>query len=82
MTIYDIAQEAGVSASTVSRVLNKKKGVNSETRLRIEQLLEKYNFEPNASAQGLVCQSSKIIGIMMSDIRTSHHVNRTSKIGQ
>ena len=73
MTIYDIAQEAGVSASTVSRVLNKKKGVNSETRLRIEQLLEKYNFEPNASAQGLVCQSSKIIGIMMSDIRTSHH---------
>lgn len=73
MTIYDIAQEAGGSASTVSRVLNKKKGVNSETRLRIEQLLKKYNFEPNASAQGLVCQSSKIIGIMMSDIRTFHH---------
>lgn len=73
MTIYDIAQEAGVSASTVSRVLNKKKGVNQETRQKIEKLLKKYNFEPNASAQGLVSQSSKLIGIMMSDIRTQHH---------
>ena len=73
MTIYDIALEAGVSASTVSRVLNKKKGVSEENRKKIEILLRKYNFAPNASAQGLVSQSSKIIGIMMSDIRTSHH---------
>ncbi len=73
MTIYDIAQEAGVSASTVSRVINKKKGVNKQTRFIVEELLKKYNFEPDASARGLVNQSSKIIGIMMSDIRTMHH---------
>ena len=73
MTIYDIAQEAGVSASTVSRVLNGKKGVSVGTRLRIESLLQKYDFEPNASAQGLVSQSSKLVGIIMSDIRTPHH---------
>ena len=73
MTIYDIASEAGVSASTVSRVINNKKGVNLETSDRVERLLKKYHFEPNASAQGLVSHSSKIIGIMMSDIRTSHH---------
>lgn len=73
MTIYDIANEAGVSASTVSRVMNNKKGVNLETRMRVEGLLRKYHFEPNASAQGLVSNSSKIIGIMMSDIRTLHH---------
>lgn len=73
MTIYDIASEAGVSASTVSRVINNKKGVNQETRSKVERLLKKYHFEPNASAQGLVSHSSKIIGIMMSDIRTSHH---------
>ncbi len=73
MTIYDIAQEAGVSASTVSRVINKKKGVNKQNRILVEALLKKYNFEPNASARGLVQQSTKIIGILMSDIRTSHH---------
>ena len=63
MTIYDIAQEAGVSASTVSRVINKKKGVNKNNRILVETLLKKYNFEPNASARGLVQQSTKIIGI-------------------
>ena len=73
MTIYDIAQEAGVSASTVSRVLNNKKGVNGKTRQQIELLLKKYNFEPNASAQGLVSQATRLIGILMSDIRTQHH---------
>jgi LacI family transcriptional regulator len=73
VTIYDIAQEAGVSASTVSRVLNQKPGVKPETRKKIEKLLEKHHFEPNASAQGLVSQSSRLIGIMVSDIRTQHH---------
>ena len=40
MTIYDIAQEAGVSASTVSRVINKKKGVNKNNRILVEALLK------------------------------------------
>lgn len=82
MTIYDIARETGVSASTVSRVLNKKKGVNPATRKQIETLLQQYHFEPNASAQGLVSQSSKIIGIMVSDIRTAHHAEGAYYIEQ
>ncbi len=82
MTIYDIAQEAGVSASTVSRVINNKKGVNKQTRALIEQILKKYNFEPDASARGLVNQSSKIIGVMMSDIRTMHHAEGAYYIEQ
>lgn len=53
--------------------MNNKPGVNNETRQKILKLLNQYHFEPNASAQGLVSQSSKIIGIMMSDIRTIHH---------
>ncbi len=73
MTIYDIANEAGVSASMVSRVMNNKKGVSAEKRALIENLLKKYNFEPNASARGLVKQSSGIIGILMADVRTRHH---------
>ena len=42
MTIYDIAREAGVSASTVSRVINDKPGVNRQTRERIRALLAEH----------------------------------------
>jgi len=73
MTIYDIAKKAGVSASTVSRVINQKKGVKNETRERIIKILEECNYYPNESARGLVNQQSKIIGILISDIRTTHH---------
>ena len=43
ITITDIAKEAGVSASSVSRVINNRPGVNAETRQLILKLMEKYN---------------------------------------
>mgnify|MGYP001183400052 CR=1 FL=1 len=73
MTIYDIAKKAGVSASTVSRVINHKPGIKEETRLRVKETLEKYNYYPDETARGLVNQSSRFIGILVSDIRISHH---------
>ena len=47
VTIYDIAREAGVSASTVSRVINDKPGVAKEKRERVQALLSKYQYVPN-----------------------------------
>ena len=44
MNIYDIAKEAGVSISTVSRVMNHKGNVNPETRKKVEEILEKNNY--------------------------------------
>ncbi len=73
MTIYDIAKKAGVSASTVSRVINDKDGVNKKTREQIQKILEECHYSPNEAARGLVNQASKIIGILISDIRTTHH---------
>lgn len=75
MTIYDIAKEAGVSASTVSRVINNKPGIHPETKRRIQRLLTKYNYSPSETARGLVNQASKIIGILVADIRTIHHTD-------
>lgn len=75
MTIYDIAREAGVAASTVSRVINNKPGIKDETRKRIQELLVRYNYSPNEAARGLVKQASRIIGILMVDIRVSHHID-------
>ena len=46
MNIYDIAKEAGVSISTVSRVMNHKGNVNPETRKKVEEILEKNNYTP------------------------------------
>ena len=75
MTIYDIAREAGVSASTVSRVVNNKPGVHPDTKKRIEQLLEKYNYSPNETARGLVNQNNRMIGILIADIRNVHYTD-------
>lgn len=82
MTIYDIAKEAGVAASTVSRVINNKPGIRTETRERVQELLKKYNFTPDLAARGLVMQSSKIIGILMQDIRVVHHIDSAYLIEQ
>lgn len=69
ITIYDIAKEAGVSTATVSRVLTNNARVSQEKRERIEELIEKYEFKPNAMARGLSETKSKIIGIIAADIR-------------
>lgn len=69
VTITDIANIAGVSIATVSRVINNKsKGVGEETRKRIWRIIEENNFQPSAVARGLVTKSSKIIGLIIPDI--------------
>ncbi len=82
MTIYDIAKEAGVSPSTVSRVINNKKGINEQTRKRVQILLEKYNYVRNEAARGLSMQSTNTIGILLEDIRISHHTEAVYVIEQ
>ena len=54
MNIYDIAKEAGVSISTVSRVMNHKGNVNQETRKKVEEILQKNNYTTSAIARGMV----------------------------
>ena len=72
MTIYDIAREAGVSASTVSRVINKKSGVGEKTRLRIQALVDKENFILDENARNLVMQKTHTIGILTDDTHSLH----------
>lgn len=73
MNIYDIAKEAGVSISTVSRVLNHKDRVNPETKRRVEEILEKYDYKPSAIARGMVSKSMKTVSILTVDIRVPHY---------
>ncbi|MCI9533631.1 MAG: LacI family transcriptional regulator [Lachnospiraceae bacterium] len=82
MTIYDIAREAGVAASTVSRVINNRPGIKQETRQKVQMLLKKYNYIPDAAARGLVMQSSRLVGILIVDIRVAHHIDSAFVIEQ
>ena len=73
ITIYDIAKGAGVSASTVSRVLTGNAAVRSDKKERINSIIKKYNFRPNALAKGLSDTSTKTIGIIAADVRNPYY---------
>jgi len=64
-TIADIAQLAGVSKATVSRVLNHKPDVDPATRERILRIMEDVGFVPSITASGLAGGRSRLIGILV-----------------
>ena len=66
--IYKIADEAGVSKSTVSRVINNKEGVKDSTRAKVNRVIKDLNYKPNSSAQGLASKKTNTIGLVISDI--------------
>ena len=67
MTIYDISKKAGVSIATVSRVLNGSENVRPSTRKKVMDVIEKYDYTPNAFARGMGLHSLHTIGILCSD---------------
>ena len=73
ITIYDIAKEAGVSPATVSRILTGNTAVRQEKRDRVNQIIEKYNFRPNAMARALSETRTKLIGIVMADTENPYY---------
>ena len=75
ITIYDIAAEAGVSASTVSRVLTGSARVKETKKEQVLAAVEKYSFTPNALAKGLADAKSRMIGLLMADIRNPYYAS-------
>ena len=69
VTLFDIAKEAQVDVSTVSRALNGRPGVRKEVRERILEAAARLNYRPNLVARGLVTGRSNTIGLLVSDIR-------------
>jgi LacI family transcriptional regulator len=67
VNIKDIARRAGMSPSTVSRVVNGKKHVNSEKREQILRLIEETGYVPNKAARSMVLQRSFTVGIVIPD---------------
>lgn len=65
VTIRDVAEKAGVSASTVSRVLNGKGTISEETKKRIFAVMEQLQYVPNDSARSFACGSPRAIALVV-----------------
>lgn len=80
ITLKDLAKLAGVAESTVSRALNDKAGVGADTKAKIQELAEKYNYRPNRLAQGLANNKTKVIALLVPDLDTQSNFTIIKKV--
>ncbi len=66
-TINHVAELAGVSIKTVSRVVNSEPNVNPETKVKVEQAIAKLHYVPNQSARNLASHHAHLIGLVYED---------------
>ncbi|MGQ8820054.1 substrate-binding domain-containing protein [Bibersteinia trehalosi] len=81
-TINDIAQICKVGKSTVSRVLNKDPNVKEETRLRVQETIDRLGFQPNRSARAMRGISERVVGIIVTRLNSTSESQTLSKILQ
>ncbi len=67
VTIDDVAELAGVSIKTVSRVVNREPNVRESTRERVDAAITQLNYRPNVSARNLASQNSRIVALLYAD---------------
>lgn len=65
MNLEDIARLAGVSRSTVSRVINDDPRVSKAVRARVKAIIAEHNYHPNAAARSLASRRSRVIGLLI-----------------
>lgn len=65
VTIKDVAKEAGVATSTVSRVLSNNPKISDETKERVNEAIKKLNYKPNAIARSLANNKTRILGVVV-----------------
>ncbi len=69
ITIKEVAAEAGVAISTVSKVLNGVQTVRPDTRAAVEKAMERLNYIPNANARSLKGRRTDVAGLFLSSIQ-------------
>jgi LacI family transcriptional regulator len=72
ITLKDIALKAGVNVSTVSRALNKNSDISGTTRESILRIAAELGYRPNYAAQTLAGKASKLVGVLIPDIRSGY----------
>ncbi|MBM7095778.1 substrate-binding domain-containing protein [Bacillus sp. H-16] len=72
VTMKDVSRLAGVSMSTVSRVLNSPESVNREKREKVLNVIKELKYHPNALARGLVYKRTNSLGVLIPDVSNAY----------
>lgn len=78
--IKDVAKEANVSVTTVSRVMNNRGYISDKTRKKVYDAMEKLNYHPNELAKNFSRQKTKLIGLILPDISINFYAEETKYI--
>ena len=74
LSVKEIAEMAGTSVATVSRVINQNGRFSKDTEKRVKEIIEKYDYQPNQLARGLRVNHTQVIGILVPDITNEFFV--------
>lgn len=75
VTIKDVAKAAGVSPSTVTRVIQNKSTISDETKKRVRKTMKELNYHPNLNARSLVSSYTQVIGLVLPDDSDAFYQN-------
>ncbi len=75
ITIHDVAAAAGVSVSTVSRVLNDKDDVSAETYVRVRKIISELGYASSLAARGMRSRRTNVIGLIIPDVSSFYSVD-------
>ena len=78
--IKDVAKEAGVSVTTVSRVMNNRGYISEKTRKKVYDAIDKINYHPNELAKNLQQQKTNLIGLILPDISVNFYAEEAKYI--
>ncbi len=85
VTIKDVAKEAGVSYSTVSRALSGSPEISEDTRERILKVCKEMNYTANIVARAMVMKSTKLLGLILTSVNNpymselAYHIDRQAR---
>ena len=82
VTLADIARAAGTSPSTASRALSGRGYVSEDARARLREAADRLGYVPNASARTLKQQTSRVVGVAVSDLGNQFYANLAAGIEQ
>lgn len=82
VTLRTVAERAGVSKSSVSRVLQGSSRVSPEARAAVEAAIAELGYRPNSAAQSLGARRTKTIGVLVNDLRQPWFVDLLAGLGE